>query len=482
MPGSPRWNVARNDIHSDRANTSDLADFLRTTAPPGQPKPSPRLTSEREPSPTMHTKPSSPMKASSATTRPSVDMVSETSSPTSLTSAARPTSRNSGRSKLGMQQAREARVGGDSVREIAHFIRATGPHGETGPNGHIRDGSESMVNASRPETAQSFSSRTTARPRTSLSSVKRTGPRLQARDPAGHDSNKTSALIDFIREGPPGASTHRIPRTVAPFRNTMDSEDLVFMEAARDRDTKAAAAPSLASTGADSAASSRAPLLSNRSPSSDAPMVPQRKRRGPRDPYAIDISDEEEDEEESIDSSIASKPARAEESLLDFLNSVPPSMPQKDPEPFILTSHQVPQNASSSSGQVLAGVKNRFRRNTVTDKTPTPKKSMSSMRSSKPITKPQISSPLPQSGGFSAQQPTYTTQSTQLSGGGRGLASKPSLPALPRTARQTETGALADFLKNTAPPESFTRSPTMMSEDKKDSTFSKLFRRKRLET
>lgn len=253
----------------------------------------------------------------------------------------------------------------------------------------------------------------------------------------------------------------------------MDSEDLVLMNSANDNETRVT--PSLASTGAESTSSSRAPLLSQPGPS-DAPPIPRRKRRGPRDPYAIDVSDEE-DEEEFSEPVIASKPARAEESLLDFLNSVPPPVTQKAPEPFILTSYPVPPKSSSGPG--LSGVTNRFRRNTVTEKGPTSKKSMPSMRSPKVITKPQISSPIPQSTGFQTNASGHTNQL----GRERGLASQPSMPSLARPSRQTETSALADFFKNTAPPpQPITRSPTVISEDRKDSTFSKFFRRKRLET
>lgn len=469
MPGSPRWNTARNDVHKDHTDTSDLATFFRTTAPPGQSIPSPRSTTERE-APVPRMKPAAPSLAETTRSHSAIDTVSQRSSPTSLHSAASPVSRTSSRTKVAMQQAREARVGGDSVRDFAQFIRATGPRADIGPNSHVRDGSGSMISSSRPGTAQSVSSRTTAKARTS-NSLKKKGPRLQAREPAGHNSSETSDLIDFIREGPPGASTHRIPRTVAPFRNTMDSEDLVLIETAHDNDTRVT--PSLASTGAESTSSSRAPLLSQSGPS-DAPPIPRRKRRGPRDPYAIDISDEE-DEEELSKPVVAPKPPRAEESLLDFLNSVPPPVTQKAPEPFILTSYPIPPK---SSGQGMSSVTNRFRRNTVTDKSPTTKKSMPSMRSPKTVAKPQISSPIPQSNGFSTNRSGYSAQISRE----RGLASQPSMPSLNRPSRQTETAALADFFKNTAPPQPISRPPTVMSEERKDSTFSRLFRRKRLET
>lgn len=471
MPGSPRWNTARNDIHNDRTNTSDLAEFFRNTAPPGEPLPSPRIPTERD-LPTPRMKPSSP-----AIDGLRVDTVSEKSSPTiSVHSPASPISQVSNRSKSTMHQARGPRVTSDSVRDFAQFIRSTGPGAGdvsgrvAGNTTHLRDGSESL-GASRPDTAQSASSRTTARPRESYNSNR---PRLQAREASGHNSGKTSDLIDFIREGPPGASTHRIPRTVAPFRNTMDSEDLVLMETARDNNARMT--PSLASTGAESTSSSRAPLLAQTNPS-DAPPIPRRKRRGPRDPYAIDFSDDDDFEEISVTTKSSNAP-RTEESLLDFLNSVPPPVSQNPPEPFILSSQTAPPR--TSSGQ---SAKTRFRRNTFVDKIPSPtlKKSMTSMRSAKlsSSAKTQISQPLPQSSRHPPVPmiPKLDGQSGFQPNLGNGRGFQPT----GLSARQTETGALADFLRSTGPPEPIPRASSTFSEDKKDSSFSRFFRRKRVE-
>lgn len=65
--------------------------------------------------------------------------------------------------------------------------------------------------------------------------------------------------------------------------------------------------------------------------------MPKRTRHRVRDPYAIDFSDEEDDEMLFNDVMPAAKPKpqRQEESLMDFLNSVPPP-PPINPQPFML--------------------------------------------------------------------------------------------------------------------------------------------------
>lgn len=409
-----------------------------------------------------------------------------------------------------MYQARDARTAGNSVRDFAEFIRSTGPSGASPTNasrpsesslrGHYRNDSTSAISASasaiaRPDTAQSGSSRTTAKPGDALSLPKKNAQRLQARDPAGNAGSKTSDLIDFIREGPPGASTHRIPRTVAPFRNTMDSEELMSMDTATSNATSlTSVSPSLASTRAESAnpasnhsiTSSRAPLLENNNPSDAAPPIPPRKRRGPRDPYAIDDSDD--DLEDLVEApKAAPKPPRKEESMLDFLNSVPPPASDKPPEPFILSS-KPPVPPKSSSGSSGLGLKGRFRRNPSIDKFLSPKKSTTSMRSARLLTdnsnipavphvSTTVSSPTSHIGDQSGKFPAGHSGFVAHSGQGPKAANQTATP-LARSARPTETSALADFLKNTGPPEP-PRAPTAMSEEKKDSTFSKIFRRKK---
>ncbi|KAL1966718.1 hypothetical protein VTN77DRAFT_3915 [Rasamsonia byssochlamydoides] len=483
-PGSPRWNAARTD-------TSELANFPKNTAPPGDvPSPRPKTTPSTPP-PRINGLRAHPPTPPSGSKPSSIDIRS--SSPTSQRSSTRPK----------MYQPRDAKPAAESLRDFADFIRSTGPPGSmqgpaNPPSGslrtHYRDTSGSVVSNTRSETPQSSnSSRATAKPK-ETESPRKSGPRLQPRAAVASEGNQTSDLIDFIREGPPTAGAHRIPRTVAPFRTTMDSDEFQSLDVARiDKDTAAQTTAADSSTQPNSLRSSvnsRAPLLES-SNSSNAPAGPVRKQRRVRDPYAID-SDDEDDLDDLAENS-KGKPQREEESLLDFLNSVPPP-PGNDrpPQPF---SINVPPK-SSGGISTASGMRARFRRNTSVDKTPVPKPSMTSIRSRKstnsasgvPFAGPassvvsiasgaqananaQFDNPASGSSDYAAivnrERVGGSNSSYGPSGGARVLQ------------RQTETSALADFLRNTGPPEPPPmRTASSMSEDRKDpSALSRLFRR-----
>lgn len=89
----------------------------------------------------------------------------------------------------------------------------------------------------------------------------------------------------------------------------------------------------------------------------DMPM-PKRKTRRVRDPYAIDLSDEDEMDEEEYLAAITpgqrSKPQQTqEESLIDFLKNVPPPPPEPTPEvrQYVETKTQTqPKKKSSTQG------------------------------------------------------------------------------------------------------------------------------------
>ncbi|KAJ6017524.1 hypothetical protein N7451_000903 [Penicillium sp. IBT 35674x] len=273
-------------------------------------------------------------------------------------------------------------------------------------------------------------------------------PKLQARA-AETRGSETSDLIDFIRQGPP-QSAHRIPRTVAPFRNTIDSDDMQIDS------QKSSLASSREGSGANKSLTSfgsRTGLLdSSNRPSGQAkatastsmaePAQPVRKQRRVRDPYAIDDDDDDELLEELMQ---AKPPARQEESLIDFLRSEPPpDFQQAQPQPLSMR----PPATSSSNGS--GGMKSRL----MSGNGPSSKMSMSSMRSLN-----------------NTPQSNYSLKV--------GMERNPG--TLPSTSnRQTETSALADFLRNTGPPEPAPQS--VMSPKIKESGFSRFFtRRKKVE-
>ncbi|KAI8160022.1 hypothetical protein K4K54_008773 [Colletotrichum sp. SAR 10_86] len=235
------------------------------------------------------------------------------------------------RSRTNGPMARDARIPRDtSMNDFADFIRSTGPTADNGP-APLRN-----ISGPPPPVKHSLDSRRIS------SSTNR--PRLQARDAAVDNREDNSDLIDFIRRGPPSANNPRIPRTVAPFRTTMDSDQMSGAVGGKAVD---ASLPDIrysqASTNVtditmpsvQSSINSQSALLKNR-PSANTfdedDMMPKRTRRRVRDPYAIDLSDEDEEDYAQA----VRPPPKKEESLADFLKNYQPP-----PEP---AAPVIPQN------------------------------------------------------------------------------------------------------------------------------------------
>ncbi|KAK1987154.1 hypothetical protein LZ30DRAFT_777801 [Colletotrichum cereale] len=230
-------------------------------------------------------------------------------------------------SKTGGPQARDARVPRDTaMNDFADFIRSTGPAAENGP--------APLRNVSGPVAPPV---KTRVEPKRAPS-VNR--PRLQARDAAVDNREDNSDLIDFIRRGPPNANNPRIPRTVAPFRTTMDSDQMSgvggkAVDASLPDIRYSQASTSITETtqpSVQSSINSQSALLQNRSNGNafdDDDMMPKRTKRRIRDPYAIDLSDEDEEDYAQA----VRPPPKKEESLADFLrNYSPPPEPASVPQ------------------------------------------------------------------------------------------------------------------------------------------------------
>ncbi|KAF4462346.1 hypothetical protein FALBO_10849 [Fusarium albosuccineum] len=241
---------------------------------------------------------------------------------------------------------RDARVPSESTADFAEFIKSTGPAGE------MR--SAAVRNVSNPPTPNKNSLDTR---RVSSASNRN---RYMPREAITEDRSGNSDLIDFIRQGPPGANRNRIPHNIAPFRDTGDSEEMSGAVGGRAID---ATIPDIrysqASThGTDtsmpsihSSVNSSTALLKNK-PAAPAPtskmfddedMMPKRKTRRVRDPYAIDFSDEE-DEDDFITTPRPKPPVKKEESLAEFLmNYEPPPEPVTPP-----ISQKIPKKKASA--------------------------------------------------------------------------------------------------------------------------------------
>ncbi|KAF7182542.1 hypothetical protein CNMCM7691_002113 [Aspergillus felis] len=365
--------------------------------------------------------------------------------------------------------------------DLADFLKNTGPPGSE---------------TSRPRTSKSSSREPTDFPRASKSmsserakyipiqipsigpeqrdrnSPRSGAPRLEARSAVAPRGHRTAELVEFLREGPPNIGAHQVPRTIGASRETMDMDEL------------RQGAPSVASTRGGSMATrslasvgSRTALLesANRSTAQGASSVnaanlsssrdstdpqPARKQRRVRDPYAIDDSDDDEYLEELLE---PSKPKREEESLIDFLRNVPP--PDVEPQPLALN---MPTSKSTSTGLGSASaMKARLLRNTSFDKSLSVKSSKTSLRQ--------------QQEGYLTGQSNYTVKVGMERNGGA-IHAGYGLSAVPE--KQTETSALASFLRSTGPPEPpADRRPSLSGSRGKDSnSFSRLFvRRKKVE-
>ncbi|GAD99737.1 conserved hypothetical protein [Paecilomyces variotii No. 5] len=459
-------------LDAPRSSTLELAEFLKNTAPPGEDptRPSMRGVNGLRANPPE---------------RPVTSKYKPIEIPTAASASSKaPISKN--------VQVRDARSTVQSTRDFADFLRSTGPPGQPAkPHSDMESRTRTSLSQQRPSTQSS----------------RKTGPRLQARPATASKEEQTSDLIDFIREGPPTAGARRIPKTVAPFRNTMDSDELMSLGPRADN-TAASSVGSTRNSSVNAAYysdNSRTGLMesANRAnvrtspavqqpssfkgkpsgfPSEDDDMRPVRKQRRVRDPYAIDSEDE--DDLEELMETPKPKPQREEESLLDFLRSEPPpdfGASTAPPQPFIMNA--APPKSSSGMSAASA-MKARLLRNASLDRFPTAKQSKASMRSRRPTTgavEPghDVAAPAssyvqqaPSSPGTFSRSTPGQTDATDID--------RDAIAPMPR--RQTETSALADFLKNTGPPEppAYRQSPTL--DDEKSSSFTKLFsRRKKIE-
>lgn len=407
-------------------------------------------------------------------------------------------------------KARDARVDRDSIGDFAEFIRSTGPpeaYHDKPPriapatNGHrSRQASSSAPRVTPPA----------ALPRRAESSAGRN--RLQARAAIIPHGDTSSELIDFIRQGPPSTNQgdHRIPRTVAPFRSTMDSDQMSGAVGGKAIDaalpgprysqasTSISNDPSMQSN--TSSITSQSPLVTTskafnslvnkRNDFDEEDMMPKRKTRRVRDPYAIDFSDEEDELEVAL--SRKPKPIK-EESLADFLRNVPPP-PDNDPPalaplnqreikkkasaPSLMSrfgrgsSPALPSKPQSSKGYDSRSISSRS--SNITQKTPT----------NTPATKGSNYNSSSYAAARSNDDYVSKVDSVRNPSGGAGRVLQKSYTARePATYTRTRTSDLADFFRS-EPPSGMTGPAAIqtrqISHHKEESSgFSRMFGRRR---
>ncbi|KAI1483097.1 hypothetical protein F4774DRAFT_210472 [Daldinia eschscholtzii] len=386
------------------------------------------------------------------------------------------------RSRSGMTaQAREARIPRESLQDFADFIRSTGPPGERNvqhTRGHAA--SISTIRVPKGPTHVKKSASIDSR-QTHLSNRSN----LQARDATVNPGSENSDLIDFIRRGPPNSNGNnpRIPRHVAPFRSTMDSDQLQMAGAVGGKAIDAVipnirnseASTNVTDASAPSSMNSQSALLSKANKMQqysgnnfdDDDMMPKRTQRRVRDPYAIDFSDEEDE-----DMDIMPQPKqKKEESLIDFLNSYPPP-PEPMPEPVA-----IPKKKSSAPNLIA-----RLRSGGSSIRSASNPKGFGDSRSlssragnnSKGYTPIVIPTSAEKFGGEPRPPPTAPSGLT-------GRVPMKKFEARDAVSANTRTSDLASFLRDSEPPPQPVMSLPAQSESK-SSGFSRMFERRKKST
>lgn len=414
------------------------------------------------------------------------------------------------RGRGAVPQARDARLPRESVLEFAEFIRATGPPGAEAPPVQTNAGMRRNQSVRRdgPPPAGPKLSSDQGRP-SMAGSVGRA--RLQARDATIDTSGDNSDLIDFIRRGPPSSGNPRIPRTVAPFRTTMDSDQMSAVGGGRAMDASihdsygmrisqaSTNVTEMSAPSVQSSINSQSALLGRKQvPAQNSfdeqDMMPVRKQRRVRDPYALDLSDEEED-----DFDFQPQPTRKaqpkEESLIDFLNSAQPP-PPSDPVPFNLPRTQTapaePARAPKKKASAPS-LMSRFRQTSSSGSSRDPKSPTTSRSGSS-----RAGPPAPANKGYIPIQVNIPTGGDLFPSYGSMTA--PAVPSIPAQYAQRPSGRvpmkkfeprdavsvpsrgtsdLAEFLRSEPPPPSAS-TPWAIGED--DSQASRLFGRRKKST
>jgi hypothetical protein len=399
-------------------------------------------------------------------------------------SISKPPPRNTSTHRRSGLMAREPQVMTASTRDFADFIRSTGPDREQEIKRiHTTRSAvslQSLRNTSRSQSVgassvQSERERTKSMthsnmvaenvppvPRMPASEATRVSsgrvPTLQARSATGAASGNKD-LINFIRDGPEEEGSHRISRSVAPFRNTMDSDQ--FVDMGGDFASRAPSKPSTDVNGVSpqqgrstSTIPSQPTPVHRTPPSTSESASAQRLAVAPepegdltrtryrnKDPYAIPSDSEDEGDDEELLTALPRKNQRPkEESLVDFLrNNEPPT--NNAPRPI--------------SGAAATANTNKARQATAQPSTATEPhvlRTKSTQSQSNP-------GPQPISPSFAPPNVNSTPRATgpKLEARGAGAPRK-TIPRGNAGARlgayqQTNTGDLADFLRSSGPAE-----------------------------
>lgn len=222
----------------------------------------------------------------------------------------------------GWPQARDARIARDSSADLAEFLKSTAPPGDKVPVAARQLGSPTSSMNSGPVPRRV--------------SVKGHRGRYQPRDAVVDSRGDNSDLIDFLRQGPPTEAGISRLRHGAASRKMADSEpSWVATGSLKNGDsTVSETRYSQASTNmtdnsmpsVHSSINSNSALLKHKGATTAGSTldeeihIPERKHRRILDPYAVDMSDEDE-----VERTVTPKrKGKKEESLAEFLRDCEP--------------------------------------------------------------------------------------------------------------------------------------------------------------
>lgn len=223
-------------------------------------------------------------------------------------------------------EAREARGQSESTRSLACFVRSSGPVPDQHAtplqqNNRMSAPAQAYPSKSRDNPARNSANRpsSTGPPPSLLIVLPRTAKTaLQPREPRDQ-TRKNEALIAFLREGPPGEQP---PPSSAPYPNDQQrAADKNGLYTSMPLQTNRPTRQSIPQH------STVQPTTNNRDTKQRLETIPSgaypelngaaKKRSRVRDPYALPDSDDDADD-------IAPTGRNEQESLVDFLKSVPP--------------------------------------------------------------------------------------------------------------------------------------------------------------
>lgn len=376
--------------------------------------------------------------------------------------------------------------------DLADYARSTGPEteqqlpralsarpGTSGTAKTVKSTSNTVrtmpappVPVTRPSTVQS-------------QGAKRVGAhtRFEAREATVPRRSGTDDLIEFLREGPPSSPGH--VNGYLPNDNGRASAASTQTSSVAPRSIQESMNSSTALLASNRAQSKKVngvhpstPAAVRQAPQSQRDATPARKQQRVRDPYAIDDSDDEMDEEQGPSQTRKTQ----DESLIDFLRNTQPH-PGSSPPPILGGSsvsaaagvvkrqsstqgirERIMRSASRSSLNRKASVNNSRPAPTNDDNPPQYYRSTGTARETSPH--------LVQTGKkIDSYKPTSVTHAPHID---RNRAQK--FAQAPISSRRTETADLADYLKNSGPPDTPAR---RRSSVKEEAGFLKFFARRK---